>query len=79
MNILVTGGAGFIGSNFVHYILENHPDDRVINLDLLTYAGNLRNLDDVKDNPNHIFIVRNSFEHWKYDYPDGINKDHNKI
>ena len=59
MNILVTGGAGFIGSNFVHYILENHPDDRVINLDLLTYAGNLRNLDDVKDNPNHIFIEGN--------------------
>lgn len=59
MNILVTGGAGFIGSNFVHYILENHPNDRVINLDLLTYAGNLRNLDDVKDNPNHIFIEGN--------------------
>lgn len=59
MNILVTGGAGFIGSNFVHYILEKYPEDRIINLDLLTYAGNLRNLDDVKDNPNHIFIEGN--------------------
>lgn len=59
MNILVTGGAGFIGSNFVHYILEKYPEDRIINLDLLTYAGNLRNLDDVEDNPNHIFIEGN--------------------
>lgn len=45
--ILVTGGAGFIGSNFIRYWLENHPSDHVINLDLLTYAGNLGNLEDV--------------------------------
>jgi dTDP-glucose 4,6-dehydratase len=49
MKILVTGGAGFIGSNFVHYWLEKHPDDQVIVLDNLTYAGNLENLADVKD------------------------------
>src|SRR5437016_8516671 len=44
MKLLVTGGAGFIGSNFVHYILRNHPADEVVVLDKLTYAGNLRNL-----------------------------------
>jgi len=43
--LFVTGGAGFIGSNFVRYWLETHPDDRVVNFDLLTYAGNLANLD----------------------------------
>ncbi|WP_413488634.1 dTDP-glucose 4,6-dehydratase [Carnobacterium divergens] len=59
MNVLVTGGAGFIGSNFVHYMLENHPDYRIINLDLLTYAGNIHNLDDVMDNPNHVFVQGN--------------------
>lgn len=47
MNILVTGGAGFIGSNFVRYWLDRYPDDRVLNLDLLTYAGNLASLEDV--------------------------------
>lgn len=56
MNLLVTGGAGFIGSNFVHYILEKYPNDKVVNLDLLTYAGNIDNLVDLKDNPNHIFV-----------------------
>jgi dTDP-glucose 4,6-dehydratase len=48
MNLLVTGGAGFIGSNFTRYWVEEHPDDRVVVLDLLTYAGNLPNLDDVE-------------------------------
>ena len=47
MNILVTGGAGFIGSNFIRYWLERYPDDRALNLDLLTYAGNLDSLADV--------------------------------
>lgn len=59
MNLLITGGAGFIGSNFVHYILEKYPEDKVINLDLLTYAGNIHNLEDLKDNPNHVFIHGN--------------------
>jgi dTDP-glucose 4,6-dehydratase len=45
VRILVTGAAGFIGSNFVHYWLERHPDDSVVALDLLTYAGNRANLD----------------------------------
>lgn len=59
MNVLVTGGAGFIGSNYVHYVLQNHPDYKVINLDLLTYAGNIHNLDDVMDNLNHVFVQGN--------------------
>jgi dTDP-glucose 4,6-dehydratase len=54
--ILVTGGAGFIGSNFVRMVLEEHPDIRVVNLDKLTYAGNLENLAGYKDHPNHIFV-----------------------
>ena len=48
MKILVTGGAGFIGSNFIRYMLEEHPDYRIVNLDLLTYAGNLENLADLE-------------------------------
>ncbi|MDX1372435.1 MAG: GDP-mannose 4,6-dehydratase, partial [Nitrososphaeraceae archaeon] len=49
MKILVTGGAGFIGSNFIHYWLKNHKRDQIINLDKLTYAGNLNNLKSIKD------------------------------
>lgn len=59
MNILVTGGAGFIGSNFVHYMLDKYPIDKIINLDLLTYAGNIHNLDDVTSHPNHVFVKGN--------------------
>lgn len=55
-NILVTGGAGFIGSNFVHHMLETHADYKIVNLDLLTYAGNLDNLKDVENNPNYFFV-----------------------
>jgi dTDP-glucose 4,6-dehydratase len=54
--ILVTGGAGFIGSNFVKLILEKHPEYKIINIDALTYAGNLENLKDIDDNPNYEFI-----------------------
>ena len=46
MKLLITGGAGFIGSNFIHYWLKKYPDDNIINLDVLTYAGNLKNLAD---------------------------------
>ena len=56
MTILITGGAGFIGSNFVRWMLRHHPDDRVINVDKLTYAGNLENLEDVEDNPRYTFV-----------------------
>lgn len=56
MNLLVTGGAGFIGSNFIHYILENYPQDKVINFDALTYAGNLENLKSLAGNPNYQFV-----------------------
>lgn len=56
MNILVTGGAGFIGSNFIHYILGKYPDYKIINLDALTYAGNLANLKSVENNPNYKFV-----------------------
>lgn len=56
MTIVVTGGAGFIGSNFVFYELEKHPEDRIICLDSLTYAGNLSTLESVLDKPNFRFV-----------------------
>lgn len=56
MKLLVTGGAGFIGSNFICYWLKNHPADQIVNLDKLTYAGNLANLKSIQDNPNYSFI-----------------------
>lgn len=54
--LLITGGAGFIGSNFVHYWLRQHPSDKIINLDALTYAGNLESLRDIESNPNYRFV-----------------------
>jgi dTDP-glucose 4,6-dehydratase len=56
MRVLVTGGAGFIGSNFVRHMLAAHPDYTIINLDLLSYAGNLENLADIEDLPNYRFV-----------------------
>ena len=56
MKLLVTGGAGFIGSNFIHYWLKNYPKDQITNLDMLTYAGNLENLRDIESNSNYKFI-----------------------
>ena len=55
-SILVTGCAGFIGSNFVPYFLEKYPEYRIINLDLLTYAGDLENLEEIKDNEHYTFV-----------------------
>jgi dTDP-glucose 4,6-dehydratase len=55
-SILVTGGAGFIGSNFIPYFIEAHPNIHVINLDLLTYAGNLENLKEVANHPRYTFV-----------------------
>ena len=74
--VLVTGGAGFIGSNFVKYMLNQHPDYKIVNLDVLTYAGNLENLRDIEDNPNYVFakgdivdrpFVKNLFDQYNFD------------
>ena len=56
MKILITGGAGFIGSNFIRYMLKKYPDYEIINLDLLTYAGNLENLKDIENDKNYKFV-----------------------
>jgi len=56
MKLLVTGGAGFIGSNYVHHILREHPEDEIVVLDLLTYAGNLENLKAAEGNPRFRFV-----------------------
>jgi len=56
MKLLVTGGAGFIGSNFILYWMKKYPQDKIVNLDKLTYAGNLENLKTVEKNPNYIFV-----------------------
>lgn len=56
MKVLVTGGAGFIGSNFIHYWLREHPEDSIVNFDTLTYAGNLENLRDIEANPHYSFV-----------------------
>ncbi len=55
-NILITGGAGFIGSNFIRFILNNEPQAHIFNLDILSYAGSLENLRDLPDNDRHTFI-----------------------
>jgi len=56
MKLLITGGCGFIGSNFIHYWLNKYPEDKIVNLDVLTYAGNLENLKDIEGNFNYKFI-----------------------
>ncbi|MDQ0492741.1 dTDP-glucose 4,6-dehydratase [Paenibacillus brasilensis] len=56
MKLLVTGGAGFIGSNFVLYMLKQHPDYEIVNVDALTYAGNLENLKSIENHPKHTFV-----------------------
>jgi len=57
MKLLITGGAGFIGSNFIHYWFKNHSADKIVNLDKLTYAGNLENLKSIENNPNYKFVL----------------------
>jgi dTDP-glucose 4,6-dehydratase len=59
VKLLITGGAGFIGSNFVHYMLNHYPDYQLINVDALTYAGNLENLKSIEDHPNYTFVKAN--------------------
>ena len=56
MKILVTGGAGFIGGNFVHYMVDKYPEDMIVNLDNLTYAGNLETCKPVEGKPNYKFV-----------------------
>ncbi|MFY7896351.1 MAG: GDP-mannose 4,6-dehydratase, partial [Phycisphaerales bacterium] len=56
MHILLTGGAGFIGSNFVHLVLKDRPNYRITNLDVLTYSGNLENLRGLENNPRYRFV-----------------------
>jgi dTDP-glucose 4,6-dehydratase len=76
-SILITGGAGFIGSNFINYLLNKINAYQIINLDKLTYAGNIQNLSGIEDYPNYIFIkgdivneelVRNIFERYEINY-----------
>ena len=55
-NILITGGAGFIGSHVVRLFVNKYPDYRIVNLDKLTYAGNLANLKDIEEKPNYTFV-----------------------
>jgi dTDP-glucose 4,6-dehydratase len=77
MKLLVTGGAGFIGSNFVRYMVNKYPEYQIVNLDLLTYAGNLENLKDIENAPNYKFIkgdiadkefISGLFQEEKFDY-----------
>ena len=75
--VLVTGGAGFIGSNFIRYLIKKYPDYKIINFDKLTYAGNLYNLEMIEENPNYTFMkgdiakqvdVKNVFEQFNPDF-----------
>lgn len=77
MKLLVTGGAGFIGSNFVRYMVNKYPEYQIVNLDLLTYAGNLENLKDIENAPNYKFVrgdiadrefINSLFKEEKFDY-----------
>ena len=76
-SVLVTGGAGFIGSNFVNLMVKKHPNWRIVNLDALTYAGNIENLTAVKDAENHLFVkgditdralVKSLFDRYQFDF-----------
>jgi dTDP-glucose 4,6-dehydratase len=72
MKLLVTGGAGFIGSNFVRYMVNKYPEYTIVNLDLLTYAGNLENLKDIESAPNYKFVRGDIADR---DFVDGLFKE----
>jgi dTDP-glucose 4,6-dehydratase len=74
MKLLVTGGAGFIGSNFVRYMVNKYPEYTIVNLDLLTYAGNLENLKDIEKAPNYKFVRGDIADR---DFVDGLFKEEN--
>lgn len=74
MKLLVTGGAGFIGSNFVRYMVNKYPEYTIVNLDLLTYAGNLENLKDIENAPNYKFVRGDIADR---DFVDGLFKEEN--
>lgn len=68
MKLLVTGGAGFIGSNFIHHMIKAHPTYTIVNFDLLTYAGNLENLEDIRAHKNYHFVHGNICNYELIDY-----------
>lgn len=78
MKLLITGGAGFMGSNFIKYILDKYLDYKIINLDKLTYAGNLENLKEIEDNPRYTFMKGDIADNaivekiFKEDTPDAV-------
>lgn len=75
MKLLVTGGAGFIGSNFILYMMQQHPDYHIVNMDALTYAGNLENLKSIEDHPNFSFVQADIADKTAIDavFQQGIN------
>jgi dTDP-glucose 4,6-dehydratase len=76
-SLLVTGGAGFIGSNFIAYCLEKYNDYRIINLDKLTYAGNLENLKEVEKHQNYLFIKGDIYDKDLVEHELGWKADEN--
>ena len=72
MRLIVTGGAGFIGSNFIRYWINRYPEDEIVNLDILTYAGNLDNLKDLDENPNYRFAKGDISD---FDFVDNLIKE----
>ena len=85
MKVLVTGGAGFIGSNFVRYMVKKYPEYNIVNLDSLTYAGNLENLKDIEELSNYKFVkgdiadrqfINQLFKEEKFDYVLNFAENH---
>ena len=76
MRLLVTGGAGFIGSNFIRHMLTTHDDYRIVNFDKLTYAGNLDNLTDISEDPRYTFVQGDiTASYFRGEIADVINRD----